>query len=478
MRLPTATELTRTTDPQPRAVGVPTLWGLTLSQLHDRWWAARGLQVIRPGGREPEENGPELFLLMGRGLLVDFPLRRVLKRLAWMNPKAARFRLLEQVRGPYGERVLREPDGRFLAFKRAYGRAGTESCQLWITPSIELARVWRSASRGVEAASAVRGRVSQDQYYFQKLSGRIFDTDDPESVERYRRYIMEQWQDPATVVEGVYQPSPGVWIHESCQIHDRARIIGPVWMGAGHTLGAGQTLVGPAIVPDEPLIYPNPGPVDWHAATHSGWKILPSITRRPLRNVTKRLFDIVFSLGVLTVTLPLYPAIMLLIVSEDGGNPFFVHRRQRFGGRPFGCIKFRTMIKGAEAQKPQLADKNMADGPHVHIENDPRRLKCGEWMRKYKIDELPQFLNVLMGDMSIVGPRPSPEKENQFCPAWREARLSVRPGITGLWQVSSDRMPQTDFQQWIKYDLEYVQKNSWRLDLAILAATARKLLGK
>ena len=97
-------------------------------------------------------------------------------------------------------------------------------------------------------------------------------------------------------------------------------------------------------------------------------------------------------------------------------------------------------------------------------------------MRKYKIDEFPQFINVLLGHMSIVGPRPSPDKENQYCPAWREARLSVRPGITGLWQVASERKPQTDFQEWIRYDLEYVQTNSWRLDLAIIFATIKKIL--
>ena len=110
------------------------------------------------------------------------------------------------------------------------------------------------------------------------------------------------------------------------------------------------------------------------------------------------------------------------------------------------------------------------------MDNDPRLLRIGKFIRKYKIDELPQFFNVLVGHMSIVGPRPSPDNENQYCPAWREARLSVRPGITGLWQVKSQRKPLTDFQEWIRYDLEYVQNNSWRLDIWIMVETVKKII--
>ncbi|MFG0257714.1 MAG: sugar transferase, partial [Phycisphaerales bacterium JB043] len=87
------------------------------------------------------------------------------------------------------------------------------------------------------------------------------------------------------------------------------------------------------------------------------------------------------------------------------------------------------------------------------------------------------FWNVLLGHMSVVGPRPSPDKENQYCPAWREARLSVRPGVTGLWQVRRTREPETDFQEWIQYDLEYVQHQSWKLDLWIIIQTVRHIIG-
>src|SRR5215467_4645058 len=115
--------------------------------------------------------------------------------------------------------------------------------------------------------------------------------------------------------------------------------------------------------------------------------------------------------------------------------------------------------------------QNQADGPQFFMENDPRLTRVGRFIRLTNLDELPQFWNVLMGDMGVVGPRPSPRKENQYCPPWREARLSVRPGITGLWQVKRTRLPGLDFQEWIKFDIQYVERLSWKLDLWIIFQT-------
>ena len=102
--------------------------------------------------------------------------------------------------------------------------------------------------------------------------------------------------------------------------------------------------------------------------------------------------------------------------------------------------------------------------------------RVGRLLRVSNLDEIPQFWNVLRGDMAIVGPRPSPRGENQFCAAWREARLSVRPGITGLWQVERTRAPGIDFQEWVRYDLEYVQRLGTATDIAIIARTISKLI--
>ena len=134
------------------------------------------------------------------------------------------------------------------------------------------------------------------------------------------------------------------------------------------------------------------------------------------------------------------------------------------------------MASGIGRWRSDEAREHQADGPQFFIENDPRVTRVGRVIRKLQIDELPQFLNVLAGHMSVVGPRPSPYKENQYCPPWREARLSVRPGVTGLWQVSRTRRKGLDFQEWIRYDLSYVSSASWSLDLRILWRTVRVLL--
>jgi lipopolysaccharide/colanic/teichoic acid biosynthesis glycosyltransferase len=134
------------------------------------------------------------------------------------------------------------------------------------------------------------------------------------------------------------------------------------------------------------------------------------------------------------------------------------------------------MRRNAEALVAELRKQNLCDGPQVFIKDDPRVTRVGRILRRFQLDEFPQFWNVLMGDMSVVGPRPSPENENQFCPAWREKRLSVRPGITGLWQVMRTRAPGKDFQEWIQYDIEYVEKRGPLLDLRIFAMTVMNLL--
>jgi lipopolysaccharide/colanic/teichoic acid biosynthesis glycosyltransferase len=114
---------------------------------------------------------------------------------------------------------------------------------------------------------------------------------------------------------------------------------------------------------------------------------------------------------------------------------------------------------------------NMVDGPQFKMHKDPRITGVGKWLRQWSLDELPQLINVVCGQMSLVGPRPSPFRENQICVPWREGRLSVRAGITGLWQVCRDERTAGDFHQWIVYDLLYVEHMSAVVDLRIIAAT-------
>jgi lipopolysaccharide/colanic/teichoic acid biosynthesis glycosyltransferase len=136
------------------------------------------------------------------------------------------------------------------------------------------------------------------------------------------------------------------------------------------------------------------------------------------------------------------------------------------------------MHQDADARQQELAKANQVDGPQFKITDDPRVTRVGRVLRRLNLDELPQLINVITGDMSLVGPRPSPFRENQLCVPWREARLSVRPGITGLWQICRDERTSGDFHQWIYYDLLYVRERSLVLDAKILVATALSLAGR
>ena len=168
-----------------------------------------------------------------------------------------------------------------------------------------------------------------------------------------------------------------------------------------------------------------------------------------------------------------------LLVALDSGLPiFYGDQREGRGGVAFRCWKFRSMRPDADALQRALAAKQQLDGPQFKMERDPRVTRVGAWLRRLNVDELPQLWNVVRGEMSFVGPRPSPFRENQICIPWRHGRLSVRPGITGLWQVCRHDRTTGDFHQWIHYDLLYVRHTSFAVDMRILAATFLTLGGK
>jgi lipopolysaccharide/colanic/teichoic acid biosynthesis glycosyltransferase len=189
----------------------------------------------------------------------------------------------------------------------------------------------------------------------------------------------------------------------------------------------------------------------------------------------KRIADIIMATIVLVVFAPILPLVALAVKLGSPGPVFFKDMRQGLHGKPFACLKFRTMLAGADAMQEKLRALNEADGPQFVISDDPRMSRVGRFLRETYIDEIPQFLSILLGHMSVVGPRPSPESENVLCPFWRDARLSVRPGLTGLWQVCRTRQPMKDFQEWIQYDIEYVRNLSIGLDMWICWKTAKKM---
>ncbi|MBN1123695.1 MAG: sugar transferase [Sedimentisphaerales bacterium] len=192
--------------------------------------------------------------------------------------------------------------------------------------------------------------------------------------------------------------------------------------------------------------------------------------------MAKRIFDVIGSMIILTLFLPVFPIIAMVIKLTSPGPIFYRARRQGLHGREFDCLKFRSMMIQADAMQEKLRAVNQVDGPQFKMENDPRVSPIGKFLRDTCLDEIPQFLNVLLGQMSIVGPRPSPEAENSQCPFWRDARLSVRPGITGLWQLCRTRDTSRDFQEWVLYDTQYVRHLSIKTDLWIAWKTAQKLV--
>jgi lipopolysaccharide/colanic/teichoic acid biosynthesis glycosyltransferase len=469
-----APELQKTPDAARRSCEQGHLWGLSPANLYDRYWAARGVQVVRPG-TAVEASGPLLYLLCGPADLLYFDLVPLSGELNRLRPRVARLRISDDRQQQYRETVIADRDDRFVAIRRHYRATVHTAARAWITPDRSIARRWAAAQSTAQGARELK-EAAGARLISMSCTGQVFDPADPQDAAESLQVLQRRWRNPGLGLDGVFEFQPGVWMHERVRIAADVRLVGPLWIGAGATIPPGELVVGPAILNDAPDISLQPAPIDWDAARLSRYRIVPRLQRGRLDLAFKRAFDILFSLAVLTATAPLYPLIVLAIWLEDGWPPFFAHTRQTLGGRNFPCYKFRTMRRDAEQLKAQLAASNVCDGPQFFIERDPRVFNVGHILRKFQLDELPQFWNVLLGHMSVVGPRPSPDKENQFCPTWREARLSVRPGVTGLWQVRRTRVPETDFQEWIRYDLEYVQNASWRLDLWIIMQTVKRLL--
>ena len=464
--------------------GHPTVWGLTPLQLHDRFWAARGVRVVRHGDvGHGDLEGAELYLLTDARSLTIFRLGQLIDTLNWLKPKLLFARLRSTRETGYRERVITDRDGRFIRFQRVYNGAEAGVTRVALTPDITIARAWQQSQEPHPIAwRKLRRAVNRNDRTTVSIDGSLYDLSFDPEVMQFMRELVQVWRRPDVTIRRARSVNDTVWGDSDTPTNPGTRFIGPIWVGAGRHLDGVDSVVGPAVLWDEPEQRPSAEPVEWdQIEPHPRGALDRPVHLKQLTSVHrvgKRIFDVVFALLAILATLPLYPLVMLAIWCEDGAPFFFAHRRETMGGREFPCIKFRTMRKNAEEIKKELAKQNQADGPQFFMENDPRLTKVGRLLRTFNVDELPQFFNVLVGHMSIVGPRPSPHKENQYCPPWREARLSVRPGITGLWQVMRSRRKGLDFQEWIRYDIEYVENVDWRLDLWIIWKTFGKLAGR
>jgi exopolysaccharide biosynthesis polyprenyl glycosylphosphotransferase len=199
------------------------------------------------------------------------------------------------------------------------------------------------------------------------------------------------------------------------------------------------------------------------------WQPIPAVGL-----MLKRFLDLTLAGVALLLTAPLFALIGMLIKCDSSGPIFYASKRVGLKGRRFNCFKFRTMVEDADQQKQKLRGSNERNGPFFKLANDPRVTGIGRWLRRTSLDELPQLINVLRGEMSLVGPRPHPVDDYELYSIEHLRRLDVSPGLTGLWQVTARKDP--SFETNMALDLEYIENWSLGLDLKILLKTIPAVL--
>ncbi len=317
----------------------------------------------------------------------------------------------------------------------------------------------------------------------------------------------------------------GVWLADGADVSPSARILGPVIIGKKCVVEAHAQIIGPAVIGDysrveeaalvresflwseshvsrrarleycivagghrvppearhkrvvlcgsrEPVHYGPPRselPRQYRPAGHAA-------ATKPISLTIKRIVDVFASASLLLLLAPVLLVVAIAVRLDSRGPIFFTQRRCGRGGREFKMVKFRTMVPDAERLQATLRDRNDVDGPVFKIFDDPRVTTVGAFLRRNSLDELPQLWNVLKGEMSLVGPRPLKMSEMRLCPSWRDLRLCVKPGITGIWQING--RSHTSFHDWIRHDVRYVNEWSLWLDFQVLARTTRWVLAR
>lgn len=188
----------------------------------------------------------------------------------------------------------------------------------------------------------------------------------------------------------------------------------------------------------------------------------------------KRLFDVIMSFFALVVLIPVFLVVAIMIKTEDGGRVFYVQDRTGLNGKVFRMYKFRSMCKDAEKIHKQLLSKNELDGPAFKMKDDPRVTKVGKFIRRTSIDELPQLVNIIKGEMSIVGPRPLPTYETEQCNEYQNQRLLVKPGLTCYWQCCGRN--DIAFDEWMELDLKYIREAGILTDCKLILKTVKAVV--
>ena len=460
---------------------VPAVWGLRAQELHDARWRSRGVQVVHRGTRFSKQSGAEIYLLLEPDQMVSFNLHQIADAMIWNKALLTRVRIEEFGLENFRERVVTNTHGHVSRVERMYAHDSEIRFRVLLTRSNSIAQKWAGSSDRRLVWSDIRreliGRIGNEH-----VNGHCYISSSSNDCRSYIDRMVATWEDPGRAIEGVVEIESGIWAVAGTRLSSDAVCTAPAWIGYSPRAGCDNILAGPAWSEDDSSVIPGSVPVRIMGISEIMPPASNSRTRlfqdRQSYRLFKRGFDIMVSMVVLIFFLPILLGVSLAVVLDDGFPVFFGHARQSRNGRTFKCWKFRTMRRDAESQVENFSNIDSADGPQVFIKNDPRVTRLGHVLRKYHLDEIPQFWNVLIGDMSVVGPRPSPDRENQFSPAWREIRLSVRPGITGLWQVERTRAPGLDFQEWIKYDIEYVRHAGFIFDLKICLKTLMNIISR
>ena len=211
-------------------------------------------------------------------------------------------------------------------------------------------------------------------------------------------------------------------------------------------------------------------------SAEAGISVKEPLPKKRVYSFFKRVFDVFFSvLGLLILLVPLLILSLVILIDSPGASPIYVQERHGKNGKLFKFYKLRTMVKDADKIHPPESDNEM-QGPAFKMKDDPRITRVGRFLRKASIDELPQLLNVIKGDMSLVGPRPPLPDEVERYTEEQMQRLSVTPGITCYWQIQPKRNS-LPFDKWLELDMKYISERSFKTDLKILFKTVGAVFG-
>lgn len=465
-------------------------------------------------------DGDQFLLISGTVFLHDFDFDVAFAE--HVSRKSALTVVVKQLKGPAAEKVTIDPDGTVKGFSldhpsRRVASMISTGMYLFDPAALEFVSKKGYFDLKEQLIPALNdAAMPVHAYEAEGFCKQILSVED--YFDLHREGLIKGYFEK----EGLVEIAEGVWAGKGVQIPPSAYIHGPVLIGGNCLIGEHAQLIGPAVLGEDCVIGQGAlvrESVIWKGfQMGSGSRISYSVTGtglsisgcasiqdkivierlrpsdmnlllegRERKGVVdtaalkrgefnflfsaflKRFMDITGSLFCLALFSPIMLILGILVKFDSEGPVLFRQERCGKDGKNFMMLKFRTMVKDAHAMQHALAGFNKMDGPMFKIEGDPRVTRLGRFLRGTSLDELPQLLNVLKGDMSLVGPRPLVMKEMNFSPSWRTIRLRVKPGITGLWQVNgrSDAM----FHDWIRYDIDYVRNQSRWLDVKILFKT-------